>query len=279
VIGTGTMGAVYLAYQAQPSRQVAVKVFLRLATLEPQQQQEFRETFRDEMAHVFSLGHPNIVAIYDYGDLDGLPYIMMPYIAGETLEDILTREGALPLPATASYLQQITAALSHAHRQGVVHRDLKPANIFITPEKKVLVADFHLTSMLVEGKTAPMRLSKAGLLDYMSPELVVGKSIDSRADQYSLGALLYRMVTGVSAFQGQTLMKVATKHLKMPPPSPRSARPDLSPAVEQIILKALAKSPDERFANILDVSLLFQKAINGPAMPQITSQELSPLPP
>lgn len=279
VIGTGTMGAVYLAYQAQPSRQVAVKVFLRLATLEPQQQQEFRETFRDEMAHVFSLGHPNIVAIYDYGDLDGLPYIMMPYIAGETLEDILTREGALPLPATASYLQQITAALSHAHRQGVVHRDLKPANIFITPEKKVLVADFHLTSMLVEGKTAPMRLSKAGLLDYMSPELVVGKSIDSRADQYSLGALLYRMVTGVSAFQGQTLMKVATKHLKMPPPSPRSVRPDLSPAVEQIILKALAKSPDERFANILDVSLLFQKAINGPAMPQITSQEFSPLPP
>lgn len=278
VIGTGTMGAVYLAYQAQPPRQVAVKVFLRLATLEPQQQQEFRETFRDEMTCVFSLEHPNIVATYDYGDLDGLPYIMTPYIAGETLEEMLNREGALPLPAVASYLQQISSALNYAHTQGVVHRDLKPVNIFITPEKKVLVADFHLTSMLVEGKTAQMRLSKPGLLDYMSPELVVGKQIDGRADQYSLGALLYRMVTGISAFQGQTLMKVATKHLKMPPPSPRSARPDLSPAIEQVILKALAKNPDDRFANVLDMSLLFQKAIDGPAMPQIPAPEISSLP-
>ncbi|HEU0003743.1 MAG TPA: protein kinase [Ktedonobacteraceae bacterium] len=278
VIGTGTMGAVYLAYQAQPPRQVAVKVFLRLATLEPQQQQEFRETFRDEMTRVFSLEHPNIVATYDYGDLDGLPYIMTPYIAGETLEEMLSREGALPLPVVASYLQQISSALNYAHGQGVVHRDLKPATIFVTPEKKVLVADFHLTSMLVEGKTAQMRLSRPGLLDYMSPELVVGKQVDGRADQYSLGALLYRMVTGLSPFQGQTLMKVATKHLKMPPPSPRSVRPDLSLAIEQVILKALAKNPDDRFANVLDMSLLFQKAIDGPAMPQIPAPEIPPLP-
>ncbi|HKV59927.1 MAG TPA: protein kinase [Ktedonobacteraceae bacterium] len=278
VIGTGTMGAVYLAHQAQPPHQVAVKVFLRLATLEPQQQREFLAAFRDEMGRAFSLEHPNIVGIYDYGDLDGLAYIMTPFIAGETLEDMLTREGALSLQTAANYLQQIASALNYAHSQGIVHRDLKPANIFITPEKKVLVADFHLTSMLIEGKTAQMRLSKPGLLDYMSPELVVGKHIDSRADQYSLGAILFRMVTGISPFQGQTLMKVATKHLKMPPPSPRAARPDLPPAVEQVILKALAKNPADRFANILDMPLLFQKAINGPAMPHITSQELPPLP-
>ncbi|MGH2497103.1 MAG: serine/threonine protein kinase [Ktedonobacteraceae bacterium] len=279
VIGTGTMGAVYLAHQTQPPHQVAVKVFLRLATLEPQQQREFLAAFRDEMGRAFSLEHPNIVAIYDYGDLDGLAYIMTPYIAGETLEDMLTREGALSLQTASNYLQQIASALNYAHAQGVVHRDLKPANIFITPEKKVLVADFHLTSMLVEGKTAQMRLSKPGLLDYMSPELVVGKHIDSRADQYSLGAILFRMVTGISPFQGQTLMKVATKHLKMPPPPPRAARPDLPPAVEQAILKALEKNPADRFANILDMSLLFQKAIDGPAMPHIPSQELPPLPP
>src|SRR5450759_711737 len=208
VIGTGTLGAVYLGQQLQPWRQVAVNVFLRLASLELEQQRVFLTTFRDEMARVFALEHPNILPVYDYGDLDGLAYIVMPYVVGETLEDVLAREGALPLQMAANCLQQIAAALDYAHGRGVVHRDLKPANIFITSEKRVLVADFHLTSMLVEGNTAQMRLSKPGLLDYMSPELIIGKQIDKRADLYSLGALLYRMVTGVPLFQGQTLMKV-----------------------------------------------------------------------
>jgi serine/threonine protein kinase len=271
IVGTGTMGAVYLARQSQPFRQVAVKVFLRLSSLEIHQQQEFLLVFRDEMAGVFSLQHPNILPVYDYGDLDGLAYIITPYIVGEMLEDILAREGAMPPQTAANYLQQIAAALDYAHAQGIVHRDLKPANIFITPEKKVFVADFHLTSMLTEGKTAQMRLSKPGLLDYMSPELVVGKQIDKRADLYSLGALLYHMITGAPPFQGQTLMKVATKHLKMPPPSPRAIRPDLSYATEQVILKALAKNPAERFENAGDISLLFQKSIKGLVVPPLPS--------
>jgi len=124
VIGTGTMGAVYLAHQWQPPRQVVVKVFLRLASLELPQQREFLAIFRDEMACVFSLEHPNILSVYDYGDLDGLAYIMMPYIAGETLEDVLAREGALPLQTAAHYLHHIAAGLDYANTQGVVHRDL-----------------------------------------------------------------------------------------------------------------------------------------------------------
>ena len=279
VIGSGTLGAVYLGQQSQPSRQVAVKVFLRLASLELQQQRAFLTTFRDEMACVFALKHPNILPVYDYGDLDGLTYIVTPYVVGETLEDVLEREGALPLQVAANCLQQIAAALDYAHGLGVVHRDLKPANIFITLEKRVLVADFHLTSLLVEGNTAQMRLSKPGLLDYMSPELIIGKPIDKRADLYSLGALLYRMVTGVPLFQGQTLMKVATKHLRMPPPSPCAARPDLPPVAEQVILKALAKDPADRFENALDIALLFQQAIKGPAGPRLVPQPISPLPP
>ena len=278
VIGSGTLGAVYLGQQSQPSRQVAVKVFLRLSSLELQQQRAFLVNFRDEMAGVFALDHPNILPVYDYGDLDGLAYIVTPYVIGETLEEVLAHEGALPLQFVANFLQQIAAALDYAHGRGVVHRDLKPANIFITPEKRVLVADFHLTSLLVEGNTAQMRLSKPGLLDYMSPELIVGKPINKRADLYSLGALLYRMVTGAPLFQGQTLMKVATKHLKMPPPSPLATRPDLPPAAEQVILKALAKDPADRFENALDISLLFQQAINNSTGPHITSQPISPLP-
>ena len=278
VIGNGTLGAVYLGQQAQPARQVAVKVFLRLASLEPEQQQAFLATFRSEMGRVFVLDNPHILPIYDYGDVDGLAYIVTPYIVGETLDEMLAHEGALPLDVVANCLRQIASALDYAHGQGVVHRDLKPANIFLTPEKKVWVADFHLTAMLVEGKTAHMRLSKPGLLDYMSPELITGKPIDRRADLYSLGALLYRMVTGVPLFQGQTLMKVATKHLKMPPPSPRDVRPDLPPAAEQVILKALAKNSAQRFDTATDMALLFQQAINNVAAPHGLSQPLSSSP-
>lgn len=277
VIGNGTLGAVYLGQQARPARQVAVKVCLRLASLESEQQQAFLATFRGEMARVFGLDHPHILPIYDYGDVDGLAYIVLPYITGETLEETLDHEGALPLDVVANCLRQIASALDYAHSQGIIHRDLKPANIFLTPEKKVWVADFHLTAMLVEGKTAHMRLSKPGLLDYMSPELITGKPIDRRADLYSLGVLLYRMVTGVPLFQGQTLMKVATKHIKMPPPSPRDARPDLPPAAEQVILKALAKDPAQRFDTATDMALLFQQAINDamPSYPLSTGAETS----
>src|SRR5690349_11635058 len=114
VIGNGTLGAVYLGQQLEPARQVAVKVFLRLASLEPQQQRAFLATFRDQMGRVFALAHPNILPIYDYGEVDGLPYIVTPWVAGETLEDIIAQEGALPLQVVANCLQQIAAALDYA---------------------------------------------------------------------------------------------------------------------------------------------------------------------
>src|SRR6202165_2248493 len=218
VLGLGTMGAVYLAnetaslptvrqaerkylaIQPQPARQVAVKVLLRAASLELLQQIEFLEKFNKEIAPLSSLEHPHIVSVYTYGDVDGLAYFVMPYIAGETLEDVLTREGALPLPKAASYLEQIAAALDYAHARGIIHRDLKPANILVKPDGTLLLADFPLTTMLTEGKTAQMRLSQPGMLDYMAPEQVLGKAVDGRADLYSLGAILYRMVTGVPPF-------------------------------------------------------------------------------
>ncbi len=128
------------------------------------------------------------------------------------------------------------------------------------------MADFHLTSLLVEGTIASMRLSRPGMLDYMSPEQVIGKAVDSRADIYSLGAMLFRMVTGSPLFQGQTLMKVATKHLKEIPPSPRVLRPDLPVAAEQAILKALEKNPADRYESARDLALVFRQAlqVNAP---------------
>lgn len=278
VAGSGTMGVVYRAAQSQPARPVAVKIFTRAASLELPYQIKFLESFRAIAAQAATLHHPHIVSIYEYGDYDGLGYLVMAYVQGQTLEESLSRKGALPLEQAALYLEQMARALDFAHARGITHRDLKPANIFITQDASIRIADFYLTKMLTEGATAQMRLSRPGMLDYMSPELVVGKEVDGRADIYSLGALLYRMVTGVPPFQGQTLMKVATRHLKMPPPPPRTLRPDLPPAVEQTMLKALAKNPHDRYESALDFAMLFRQALRTSATPADLPRLDAPLP-
>jgi serine/threonine protein kinase len=274
VAGSGTMGVVYRARQTQPARDVAVKMLTRAASLELPYQIEFLESFRSIAAQVATLHHPHIVSIYEYGDADGLGYLVMAYVQGQTLEEALSRRGALPLEQAALYLDQIARALDFAHVRGIAHRDLKPANIFISPDESIRIADFYLTKLLTEGGIAQMRLSHPGMLDYMSPELVVGKEVGGRADIYSLGALLYRMVTGEPPFQGQTLMKVATKHLKMPPPSPRALRPELPPSAERAILKALAKNPEDRYESALDFAMMFRQALKN-AVTSSTSSKLA----
>ncbi len=290
VIGTGTMGIVYRAVQSQPFRSVAVKAFTRAATLEIQYQIEFLDRSRGVLSRVATLEHPHIVPVYEHGDIDGLAYVAMANIQGETLEEMLGRRGSpgvLYLPQALHYLEQIASAIDYAHAQGIIHRDLKPANILITPDDQIFVVDFHLTSLLTEGTIAPMRLSRPGMLDYMSPELVIGKVVDARADIYSLGAMLFRMVTGSPLFQGQTLMKVATKHLKEVPPSPRALRPDLPVAAEQAILKALEKNPADRYECARDLALAFRQAIQDPirrafptsikAQPQLPKAQRQPV--
>ncbi|HEV2581365.1 MAG TPA: serine/threonine-protein kinase, partial [Ktedonobacteraceae bacterium] len=264
LIGAGTMGVTYRAMQSHPLRQVAVKVMTRTTTLEVQQQAAFQEMFRGVMARVESLRHRHIVPVYASGfSDDGLAYVVMADIQGETLEQALAARGALALPQALRYLEQIAEALDYAHTRGIVHRDVKPATIFLSADEQALVADFLLTSALADEAIAPMRLSCAGMLDYMSPELVVGKEVDGRADIYSLGALLYHMVTGQAPFQGQTLMKVAAKHLKATPPSPSALRPDLPVAAEQVILKALEKRPAHRYDSAHDLARSFRRAVLG----------------
>lgn len=261
LIGQGTMGGVYLAQQFRSHRQAALKVFWRAAVLDPLYRQEFLQRFCKELELAASLDHPNILPIYEYGEHNGLAYMLMPYVKGSSLEAVLKRQGALPLPKVVHYLEQVSAALDYAHEHGVIHRDLKPANILVTVDDRLLLTDFGLTKLLVEGRTAPMRLSTPDLVDYMAPEQVVGKEIDGRADLYSLGALLYRMVTGRVPFQGQTLMQVAMQHLKAPPAPPRLWRGDVPHAAEQAMLAALAKRRAERYAHAQDLAAAFRLAV------------------
>lgn len=268
VIGRGGMGAVYLAQQSRPRRQVAVKVLLPITTFQPQQHKAFLERFRRETDAAASLEHPNITPVHEYGELDGLAYLVMPYVSGGTLRDELDTEGKLPLTRVVSYLEQMAAALDFAHERKVVHRDIKPANILMTPEKRLLLTDFGLVKIITDGKQKSQKpLSEVGMPmgtpDYMAPEQVVGGAVDARADIYSLGVLLYHMVTGTPPFQGETPMKVALQHLNTPPPLPRIYRPDLPPAAEQVILRALAKSPADRYQRTRDLASSFRLALEA----------------
>jgi serine/threonine protein kinase/flagellar basal body-associated protein FliL len=265
LVGQGGMGAVFLAQQSRPRRQVAVKVLLPMTPLSPNQLVAFLERFRRETDAAASLEHPNITPVHEYGEQDGLAYLVMPYISGGTLRDELEREGPLPLGKVANYLEQIAAALDFAHKHGVIHRDIKPANILKTQEGRLLLTDFGLVKIVTSDASLQVRLTGAGAPvgtpDYMAPEQVIGEEVDARADLYSLGVILYQMVTGTTPFQGETPMQIAAQHLQAQPPAPQMFRPDLPMAVEQVILRSLAKRPSERYLRAEDLSNAFNSAL------------------
>src|SRR5437868_7287804 len=159
LIGQGGMGAVYLAHQSRPRRQVAVKVLLPATTLKHHQLAAFLERFRRETDAAASLEHPNIVPVHEYGERDGLAYLVMPYVSGGTLRDVMEKEHQLPLTKAMNYLDQMVAALSVAHEHGVIHRDIKPANILITADERLLLTDFGLVQIVSEGQAPLSRLT------------------------------------------------------------------------------------------------------------------------
>ncbi len=265
LIGQGGMGAVFLAQQSRPRRQVAVKVLLPIVRLNPNQQAAFLERFRRETDAAASLDHPNILPVHEYGEREGLAYLVMPYVSGGTLRDELEREGPLPLAKVANYLDQLAAALEVAHGRGVIHRDIKPANILKTAEGRLLLTDFGLVKVIAEGQAAQVSLTGAGVPlgtpDYMAPEQVMGGEIDARADLYALGVVLYQMVTGKTPFKGDMPMQVAMQHVNAAPPSPRKLREELPATAEQVMLRAIAKKPADRYANAQDLASAFRLAL------------------
>jgi serine/threonine protein kinase len=243
------MATVYKAYQASMDRYVALKVLPQYHSEDP----SFTQRFIQEARTIARLEHRNILPVYDFGEEDGVAYMAMRYLDGGTLQDILAL-GELPLNETIEILRQICAGLDYAHRQGVVHRDVKPANVMIDGEGGVYLTDFGLAKVLEGSSNLTMSGMVMGTPLYMAPEQSVGEGIDGRADIYAAGVILYEMVTGQPPFQAETPMAIVLAHLHEPLPLPKEINPAVPDEIQRVILKALAKDPEDRYQTAREMS-------------------------
>ncbi len=285
LLGRGGMGSVFLAEHITIRKPVAIKLLARRFAAWP----EYVERFLQEAQAASSIRHPNTIDITDFGytEPSRLPFFVMEYLDGEDLRIVLKREGALPWPRARELMLQICAALDAAHGIGVVHRDIKPANCFLSVDRHgaetVKVLDFGLAKVTSHESLSAITSHGAvmGTPEYIAPERVLNRPADHRADIYSLGVLLYRMVTGKVPFTGQSATEVVTAHVRQAPPSPRTAAPDvdISPELEAVILKAMAKSPKDRFASAEELweALYALSPDVGPDGETISSSQISDL--
>lgn len=241
-VGSGGMADVYRAHDQLLDRSVAVKV------LKPHlsSDKEFIAKFRREAQAAAKISHPNIVNIFDVGRDDGADYIVMEFISGETLKERIQRMGALPVDMAAHIAVEIAEALEQAHQNNIVHCDIKPHNILITRSGRVKVADFGI-ARAVTSSTMTQTATILGSVHYFSPEQARGGAISTQSDIYSLGIVLFEMVTGQVPFTGETPVSVALKHLQEEMPSPRAINPEVSPLLESIIMRATAKETENRY--------------------------------
>jgi serine/threonine protein kinase len=265
LLGYGGSSAVFLAQQRNPERKVAVKVFLPRMSMDIQVQKEFYRRFLREAEAASKLDHPNILPIYSYGEQGGLPYIVMPYMPGGTLAEYMAKRGPLSLEEAQWYLQQIAAALDYAHKHGCVHCDVKPANILLDSGGHALLSDFGIAHVAQTGDTtqpatkAPEALM--GTPDDISPEQALGQPLDGRSDIYSLGITFFYLLAKRLPFNADSTIALALLHIHEAPPSLALIRVDITPEIDRVIQKALAKGPDNRFQTAGEFSEAFTRAV------------------
>lgn len=254
-IGSGGMTTVFKGYDTAQDRTVAVKVLPPALA----QQGQFTQRFRREATVVLQLRHPHIVPVENFGEQDAYTYLVMPYISGGSLADLL-RRGPLTFSAGARILGQIASALDYAHGRGVVHRDVKLSNILINEQGDALLSDFGL-ARIHDASVSLTGSALVGTPAYMSPEQARGDPVDPRTDQYALGVILYQLATGRLPFKAESAMAMVMKQMNEPMPRPRSFNPQVPVAIERVILKATAKNPDYRFASVAEMEAAFQASL------------------
>ncbi len=244
-LGSGGMSTVFLARDETLERWVAVKVMHREISDQPDQ----IERFRREARAVAQLSHPNVVAVIDAGDDGGYPYIVLEYVEGETLKQRIDRLGRLPIDEAVAYAIEIGRGLAAAHARRLVHRDVKPQNVLIDAEGRAKVTDFGIArSLESDGLTKTGRV--LGTTDYVAPEQAMGHGVDSRSDIYSLGVLLYEMLTGDVPFTAETVVGVAMKHVNEQMPDVQARRPEISSALAAVVERATSKDTKSRYPDM-----------------------------
>src|SRR5579875_2325911 len=255
-IGAGGMSTVYRAFDETLERRVAIKLLNR----EVSSDSDELERFRREARAVAQLSHPHIVGVIDAGEDDSRPYIVFEYIEGETLKERIRRLGPLPIPEAVAYAIEIARALGAAHARHIVHRDVKPQNVLIDHDGTAKVTDFGIARTLEEeGLTADGRV--LGTTDYVSPEQAIGQHATGQSDLYSLGVVLYEMLTGELPYRGETQVAVAMQHVREPMPDVRRLRPDVSAALAAVIERATAKELSQRYADDAEMVADLEKAL------------------
>jgi serine/threonine protein kinase len=258
LLGRGGMGVVYLARQSRPRRTVAVKVLIPGMHTDLKARAEFLVRFRREADAIAALDHINIMPIYEYGEQGEMAYLVMPFVTGGTLRTLLEKKGILSLAEVVPIVEQAAAALDGAHAQGIIHRDLKPGNILFHADGRILLADFGLAKVVRGNEDSSSSdslttLTSVGTIigtpEYLSPEQSTGQPIGPYTDIYALGIVLYQMLGGHVPFTGASPVTIALKHTMEMPPSLLALNPTLPPEVEAIVMKALAKLPEERFTS------------------------------
>ncbi|HEU6445607.1 MAG TPA: Stk1 family PASTA domain-containing Ser/Thr kinase, partial [Gaiellaceae bacterium] len=262
-LGSGGMANVYLAQDEELGRHVAIKILNDRHASDD----SFVERFRREAKNAAGLSHPNIVSIYDRGEAEGTYYIAMEYLEGRSLKDRIVAEGPLPIDAAIDAARQILRALGFAHRGGVVHRDVKPHNVLLAQdsgERRYKVTDFGIS------RTSASQMTEAGSIvgtaQYLSPEQARGAPVDQRSDIYSVGIVLYELLTGKLPFTGETPLEIAMKHLSEIPKPPSSLRPEVTPDLDMVVLRALAKDPAERFESAEEMDEELARVAAGSAV-------------
>jgi eukaryotic-like serine/threonine-protein kinase len=266
-IGAGGMADVYLAEDESLHRRVAIKILADRYT----QDDGFVERFRREATAAAGLNHPNIVSIYDRGEAEGTYYIAMEYIEGPTLKEEITSRAPLPEAEAIGYAQQALQALEFAHRRGVIHRDIKPHNMMVTPDGLLKVTDFGIARAANQVEMTEVG-SIVGTAQYLSPEQARGQNVGPQSDIYSLGVVLYELLTGEVPFSGSSAVEIAMKQVNEQPVPPSSKNRLISPALEQVVMRALAKDPALRFRSAREMADELERVRRGLGVSHDTQQ-------
>ncbi|GAB3438265.1 Stk1 family PASTA domain-containing Ser/Thr kinase [Actinophytocola sediminis] len=276
VLGYGGMSEVHKGRDVRLGRDVAVKVLRADLARDPQ----FQERFRREAQNAAALNHPAIVAVYDTGetrtDHGPLPYIVMEYVDGRTLRDIVKTEGPLPGQRAMEIMADVCAALDFSHRHGIVHRDVKPANAMITKTGAVKVMDFGIARAVADGQVAVTQTAAViGTAQYLSPEQARGEAVDARSDVYAAGCVLFELLTGEPPFTGDSPVAVAYQHVREDPKPPSSLNPRVIPALDAIVLKAMSKGAPNRYQSAAEMRTDLVRVLSNqrPMAPMVMTDE------